>query len=149
MMPDIWSKRNTSKLSYYKTMSIIYLDKYRWLKFGIVGSSGIIVNLALLWMLTETFGISYILSASLAFIVSVSNNYYWNYKWTFYDKEIGIFTGWLKYASMAITTWLMYIVIVIILTEYLDIWYLLSASIAIFLTFIVRYIIANNIIWKN
>jgi dolichol-phosphate mannosyltransferase len=53
------------------------------LSFGIVGLSGIVVNMGVLWLLTSYFGIYYLLSAILAIEVSILNNFLWNDLWTF------------------------------------------------------------------
>ena len=52
-------------------------------KFGLVGASGYVINLAVFAVLNQDLGIYYLLSAVGAFCVAVSNNYLWNRSWTF------------------------------------------------------------------
>ncbi len=55
-------------------------------KFGIVGASGMVINLAVLYvMLRLVHGHWYdrYLDVTVAFLVSVVNGYYWNRRWTF------------------------------------------------------------------
>ena len=52
-------------------------------KFGAVGASGYVVNLAVYSTLVKAFGVHYILAAVLAFCVAVTNNFLWNRHWTF------------------------------------------------------------------
>jgi putative flippase GtrA len=52
-------------------------------KFGLVGGSGYVINLAVFAVLTENFGIHHSIAAVGAFCVAVSNNYLWNRSWTF------------------------------------------------------------------
>jgi putative flippase GtrA len=52
-------------------------------KFGLVGGSGYVVNLAVFAALVEGFGAHYVIGAVGAFCVAVSNNFYWNRHWTF------------------------------------------------------------------
>jgi dolichol-phosphate mannosyltransferase len=52
-------------------------------KFGVVGGSGYLVNLAVFAILAQAFGIHHILSAVGAFCVAVTNNFLWNRHWTF------------------------------------------------------------------
>jgi dolichol-phosphate mannosyltransferase len=52
-------------------------------KFGIVGASGYVVNLAVYTTLVRAFDVHYILAAVLAFCVAVTNNFLWNRHWTF------------------------------------------------------------------
>lgn len=52
-------------------------------KFGLVGASGYVVNLAVFALLNDSFGVHYSLAAVGAFCVAVSNNFFWNRHWTF------------------------------------------------------------------
>jgi len=147
-------KQGESKLSqshitaYLRQLLDLYLYKFRFIKFSLVGLSGILVNLAFLFLLTEVVGFSYIWSAIFASVISITNNYTWNYLWTFRDKKTGLIQGWFQYLIMAgIASWL-YLLLLILLTETLGIWYMLSATIAILVTFVLRYFVASRYIWK-
>lgn len=52
-------------------------------KFGAVGVSGYVVNLAVFSALTAGFDLHHIPAAVLAFCVAVTNNFLWNRTWTF------------------------------------------------------------------
>jgi putative flippase GtrA len=63
---------------------------HNWLqlfKFGLVGGSGYVVNLAVFAVLVEGAGIHHVLGAIGAFCVAFSNNFYWNRHWTFRASE--------------------------------------------------------------
>lgn len=53
------------------------------LKFGVVGGSGYLINLAVFAVLSGNFGIHHTLAAVGAFCVAVSSNFLWNRYWTF------------------------------------------------------------------
>lgn len=53
------------------------------LKFGVVGGSGYLVNLAVFAVLAGLLGMHYVLAAVIAFCVAVSSNFFWNRRWTF------------------------------------------------------------------
>jgi len=53
------------------------------LKFGIVGGSGYLINLAVFALLAGNLGIHHLLAAIGAFCVAVSSNFLWNRYWTF------------------------------------------------------------------
>jgi putative flippase GtrA len=53
------------------------------IKFGVVGGSGYVVNLAVFALLAEGAGLYHLLAAVGAFCVAVSNNFLWNRYWTF------------------------------------------------------------------
>ncbi|HEY8083611.1 MAG TPA: GtrA family protein [Solirubrobacterales bacterium] len=53
------------------------------LKFGVVGGSGYLVNLAVFSILETSLGMHHTVAAVGAFCVAVSNNFIWNRHWTF------------------------------------------------------------------
>jgi putative flippase GtrA len=53
------------------------------LKFGLVGGSGYLINLAVFAILAGSLGIHHIAAAIGAFAVAVTNNFLWNRHWTF------------------------------------------------------------------
>jgi putative flippase GtrA len=63
---------------------------HNWLqfvRFGTVGATGYAVNLGMFALCVHALGIDYRVSAVLAFVVSVANNFWWNRHWTFGAKQ--------------------------------------------------------------
>jgi putative flippase GtrA len=56
---------------------------WQLLKFGIVGGSGYVVNLAVFAVLAGSLGVHHIAAAIGAFCVAVTSNFLWNRHWTF------------------------------------------------------------------
>jgi dolichol-phosphate mannosyltransferase len=52
-------------------------------KFGLVGGSGYLINLAVFALLDQVLGIHHLVAAVLSFCVAVSNNFLLNRHWTF------------------------------------------------------------------
>jgi dolichol-phosphate mannosyltransferase len=57
------------------------------LKFGLVGGSGYLINLAVFAVLAGDFGVYHSVAAIGAFAVAVTNNFLWNRRWTFGPGE--------------------------------------------------------------
>jgi dolichol-phosphate mannosyltransferase len=53
------------------------------IKFCLVGGSGYVVNLAVFTFSLETLNLHHLKAATLAFVVAVLNNFWWNRHWTF------------------------------------------------------------------
>ncbi|MGZ5311321.1 MAG: GtrA family protein [Solirubrobacterales bacterium] len=65
-------------------------DPDNWLQlmqFGLVGASGYVVNLGVFAALTQLAGLHHIPAAIGAFVVAVTNNFWWNRHWTFDAKH--------------------------------------------------------------
>lgn len=57
------------------------------LKFGIVGGSGYLINLAVFALLVGNLGVHHAVAAVGAFCVAVTSNFFWNRYWTFGPGE--------------------------------------------------------------
>jgi putative flippase GtrA len=57
------------------------------IKFFAVGGSGYVVNLIVFTIAFDALGFHHIAAATLAFIVAVFNNFWWNRHWTFGARE--------------------------------------------------------------
>jgi dolichol-phosphate mannosyltransferase len=56
---------------------------WQLLKFGLVGISGYLINLAVFALLSGNLGVHHLLAAVGAFCVAISSNFFWNRHWTF------------------------------------------------------------------
>jgi putative flippase GtrA len=62
---------------------------HNWLqlfRFGAVGASGYVVNLAVFALCVHALALDYRLAFVVAFVISVANNFWWNRHWTFGAK---------------------------------------------------------------
>ena len=57
------------------------------IKFFAVGGSGYVVNLVVFTIAFEQLGVHHIGAATMAFVVAVFNNFWWNRHWTFGAQE--------------------------------------------------------------
>src|SRR3712207_8911712 len=57
------------------------------LRFGLVGASGYLVNLAVFAAVVSGAGLDHRVGATIAFVVAVTNNFVWNRSWTFPVSE--------------------------------------------------------------
>ena len=65
---------------------------FKFVKFGIVGASGMVVHLCVLYLCMDVLGINTFISNTLGFIVAATTNYILNRIWTFrsHDKQVGM-----------------------------------------------------------
>jgi putative flippase GtrA len=63
---------------------------HNWLqlvKFCMVGASGYVVNLTVFAVAVELLGAHHLIGATAAFVVAVTNNFWWNRHWTFRARQ--------------------------------------------------------------
>lgn len=79
------SKFNKQQMrAYLRHLWLLCLFKYqRFIKFCVVGSSGAAITFFLTWLLTDIFGLFYLLSLVFAVGVATITNYTFNALWTF------------------------------------------------------------------
>jgi len=68
----------------------------RFAKFCLVGGSGVVVNMGLLWLLTEFAGLYYLLSSAIGIETSIITNFTLNEFFTFSDRRSQGLKGFLK-----------------------------------------------------
>jgi dolichol-phosphate mannosyltransferase len=124
----------------------------RFIKFCIVGATGIGVNQGLLWLLTDIFGIYYLFSALVSIEISIISNFALNDSWTF--KDIKPLTGnvsqrFLKYNLLCIMGAALNYVILFLFTELLNFHYLISNLFGIAAAFTWNYLLSLKWAWSK
>lgn len=135
--------------------SVQYLLQHRFLKFGLVGGSGVFVNLAVLYVAQEYLfafiaSVGMRLNASLvvAIFFATVNNFKWNRAWTWRDrKHLHRHRSRLaQFGQYAVACWLgiaLQIVFTKVLVAYFH--YLIANAIAIVLSSVFNYVV--NDLW--
>jgi dolichol-phosphate mannosyltransferase len=119
-------------------------------KFALVGASGALINLVIIYILTNYILIWYIVSALVAIECSILWNFYLNTKLTFnyrFSNESELFTAVFKYHLSSLASSIINIAALFALTEFLKIYFLFSELLAIILAFGINYLISTNYVW--
>jgi len=140
------SKLNLKEITLYIKL-LLKLSNYRILKFALVGLSGIIVNMGLLYLLTE-IGLNISTAGLIAIETSILSNFILNDLWTFRDRKVGSFLArcfkyHLTVAFGALVNYTVLIGLVMI-----GVFYLVANLVGIILGFIVNYLGGERIVWK-
>ena len=109
-----------------------FLRKYKQIiKYLIAGGTAALVDLALLYFLTDILSIWYLISASLAFIIAFFVSFFLQKFWTFRDsnkeviyKQMGVYLG-VALINLALNAALMYV-----LVDGFKIWYMCAQFMA-------------------
>lgn len=118
----------------------------KFIKFAIVGAIGTFINLGVLFLFADIFGVYYIISEVIAFYISVLNNYLLNKVWTFKEKiKERTLVKYIQYLIINILSLLINISVLYTLVEFFNVWYILAEFFAIICAFLVNFI--GNVLW--
>ena len=128
------------------------LDWKRFLKFCMVGGSGILVNEGLLWLFTDGIGFFYLYSAIIGIEASIASNFILNNVWTFRDRRKasgGIFARFIRYNLACLIGVGLNVSILWLMTEIIGMHYLISNLFGIAVAVIWNYTASLKWIWKS
>lgn len=96
----------------------------RFIRFSVSSSSTTVLDLLILFCLTEFFKVYYLLSSGISFITSNSVNYFINRRWGFKDSETNISKGYLLFLvfgifGLSLTVFLMWVLVSLLSFNYL------------------------------
>jgi len=119
----------------------------RFIKFNLVGLTGVVVNEGLLILLVS-HGIYYISASAVAIEVSILSNFILNDLWTFRDRRHGhVVTRLLKFNALMLVGLAVNLVILYLGTDFLKINYAVSNLGGIAVAFLVRYWLSVKYTW--
>jgi len=114
--------------------------------FSFAGIVGTILNLSILYFMTEVFGIYYLISAVFSFFVAMTSNFFMNKILTFREKiTLKIGRKYLQFVSVSLVALLVNLTFLFIFTDIFGIYYLISQAMAIGITALINFF--GNKIW--
>jgi dolichol-phosphate mannosyltransferase len=124
----------------------------RLLKFGVVGASGVIVNMGFLYIFVEFVKLPYFIASLIAIELSIVSNFSINLVWTWRDraKEVSFWTKIFRYHVGAGATAIIGNYLILIgLTEWFGVQYLLSNLIGIAVGTACNFVVNDLWTFKN
>jgi dolichol-phosphate mannosyltransferase len=116
-------------------------------QYYLVGASGVMVNLGILYAIKEYAGLWYLLSSAIAIYVSMTTNFLLNKTWTFKSsmaKQRTIFM-YAKFIGISLVGMLIQLGFNYILVDKFSMYYLLAALISIAIASGVNFILNRHI----
>ena len=121
----------------------------QFIKFGFVGISNTVISYVT-YLIGIKLGMHYLVASILGFFLSVVNAYYWNSRYVFYSKEVGI-SQWRVFlrtvCSYAGTGLVFSNVLLIILIDGLYVWEWLAPLIVNAINIPINFLL--NKFWAN
>jgi dolichol-phosphate mannosyltransferase len=95
----------------------------QFLRFALVGSSGVLVNLAVYSGALYLLHMHYLLAATLSFFTAMTSNFLLNLRWTFKTHDRGIRAIGHQYLRYALVTLFSYGINILVLWLLVDFWH--------------------------
>ena len=145
-MQGIW-------VTYREYFSQNYEKRCRYLlTFASVGATGALLNLTIIYTLTNYIHTWYIISALVAIECSILWNFYLNTKVTFnyrFSNGSELSTAVFKYHLFSLASSIINIAALFAFTEFLKIYFLFSEFLAIILAFGINYLVSTKYVWSE
>jgi dolichol-phosphate mannosyltransferase len=139
--------------SFTHHQSAAWREWKRVFKFGIVGISGIVVNLGILYLLVEFFSLNKDLASPVAIEFSIVNNFIWNDLWTFGSTEDRkVSSRWHRFIAFNIVSIggaAINYGIFLMLTAWFAVYYLVAQLIGILIAFVWNFLINRRVTWTR
>ena len=113
------------------------------IKYYSVGGSGVLVNLGILYALTDFMGLWYIASQVIAISISISSNFLFNRFWTFSDsiEEQRNSVMYVKFLIVSLIGMGIQLGITFALVENIALYYMYAAGIGIVVAGAINYVV--------
>jgi len=116
-----------------------------FIKYTLIASIGTTLDIITLTILVSLLHVEILLATTLAFIVGVIINFNLHKKFTFHDTSTHIKTQFTKFFTVSILNFIVTLISMTILIEYIHCWYLISKIITVTIVLLISFSI--NSIW--
>jgi len=140
-----------TKISAKSPETIIYIHNHKTpIKYIMSGCVAVFSQLVVLYVLTDIFGLWYVASSAIAFIVSFFTSFVLQKFWTFRDPSIERMSKQFAiYIILGVSNFLLNPSLLFVLVEYLGVWYMLGQAIVGLVLAIGNYIVNKFITFKK
>jgi dolichol-phosphate mannosyltransferase len=135
-----------------KWLNKTFLKNKKFLRFGIVGTFGTIINTVLLWVFSSVVGMYYLIAAVIATEIAIVSNFIGNHVFTFRNNNdpSPLYSKFAKFQFISLATifgtiGLLWIFISIFGLKYLLVWNLIS----ILIIFLMNFELNKRFTWKE
>jgi putative flippase GtrA len=75
---------------------------FKFIKFCVVGFSGMVIDFGTTWLLKEKAGVNKYIANSTGFILAATSNYIWNRLWTFQSESNRIVVEYFSFIIISV-----------------------------------------------
>ena len=139
--------------SFFHHHSAAWREWKKLFKFGMVGISGILVNMGVLYYLKEYAGFYYLVASFFAIELSILNNFLWNDLWTFRsDQQHKLSSRWHRLVLFHVVSAVPIIInlgLLYLFTSGFNVYYMTSNLIGILAAFAWNFLVNRRVTWTR
>jgi dolichol-phosphate mannosyltransferase len=140
------AERRVCRMNAIKTVQLF--PAMRFIKFGIVGALGVVINVGLLHLLTVYCRFDYKIGSIFAIECAIINNFLWNFFWTWNDRKTGTSNGLVVrfvrfHVSSGFTALIVNWGLLVLLTETIHLHYQISNLIGITIGAFINFVLGH------
>ena len=117
--------------------------------FFIIGCGCAVLDLALIYILTDIVGIWYLLSGVLSFVVTASVNFALNKRFTFRNTSTEYRKQYSQFIIVAIMGLMINTSVLYLCTSVLGIWYLVSRVVSSLVAMVWNYLMNSKVVFRT
>lgn len=127
----------------------LILEKAKtFLKFSIVGLSGVFVNMGFLWLFVEIFKFDKKIAGAISIEISIINNFLWNNYWTWKERRgISFLHRLIRYNIITLLTSAIFNYFLYIFLLHLGINYLIAQLAGIALAVVINFVLFEKFVF--
>lgn len=141
MWPTKWYLMRGDKLLSGKILA--------FLKFGITGVSGLIIDFSLTWLFKDEFHFNKFVANAIGFSAAVISNYIIHRNWTFKDNKSKAGPQFTAFVTVSVIGLLLNSGIILLLDNWLSVNFYISKAVAIFIVFFWNFSVNYFFIFKS
>ena len=132
----------------------LFIDKtnnslIQFIRYGFVSGLSLLVDVGVLILLTEVFGVHYLASATISFIFGLATNYILSTIWVFNKSKYKPVVELIIFASIGLIGLGINNLLMWLFTDKIGLFYLASKFIAIFATFTWNFTVRKTILFSS
>jgi putative flippase GtrA len=122
----------------------------RWLKFSVVGTAGLAVQLVALWLLTRAAAIPVVIATMIAVETALLHNFIWHELWTWRSMErSGRWARLLRFhAATGIVSLASNVILTVLIRNWFGVPLLVANVIAVGITAILNFVVADRWVFR-
>lgn len=115
---------------------LLFSDRVRtFIKFGITGASGLIIDFSLTWLFKDELQLNKFLANAIGFSAAITSNYIINRYWTFKDHKSKAATQFTAFVMVSLIGLLLNSLVIFLLNNIMNINFYISKAAAVLIVF--------------